>query len=82
MMARSLLLAMALSTPAAAAQWYSATGTHLCANGHTCVVTGSFGDCEEAAGFLRTRDCCHVESTGGISARFTLNYCIPARSDR
>ena len=77
MFARSLFLAV--STPAAAAQSYVATGTHQCGNGHTCVITGSFQDCNEATGFLRARGCCHSEPTGGRSTGFTLNYCIPER---
>jgi hypothetical protein len=65
---------------------YSASGLHQCgtANGgrHSCVVTGLFSDCNEAASSLRTRDCCPTSTGGGTSTAFTLTYCIPDYSGR
>jgi hypothetical protein len=61
---------------------YSASGTHQCGSekGRSCVVTGSgFSSCNDATGFLRTRDCCPTTPQGGQSSGFTLNYCIPDR---
>jgi hypothetical protein len=61
---------------------YSASGTHQCGSekGRSCVVTGSgFSNCNDATGFLRTRDCCPTTPQGGQSSGFTLNYCIPDR---
>lgn len=64
---------------------YSASGLHQCgtANGHhSCVVTGLFSDCNEAASTLRTRDCCPTSGGGGTSTAFALTYCISDYSGR
>jgi hypothetical protein len=65
---------------------YSASGLHQCGTangaGHSCVVTGLFSDCNEAASSLRTRDCCPTSAGGGTSTAFTLTYCIPDYSGR
>jgi hypothetical protein len=65
---------------------YSASGLHQCGTtngGHrSCVVTGLFSDCNEAASALRTRDCCPTSAGGGTSTAFTLTYCIPDYSGR
>lgn len=65
---------------------YSASGFHQCGSassaGRSCVVTGLFQDCNEAAIALRTRDCCPTTPGGGKSSGFTLTYCIPDYSSR
>jgi hypothetical protein len=58
---------------------------------HSCIVTGSiFGSCVEAASSLRAQDCCPSTRVcsrdaqgretdckrGGVSAEFSMNYCI------
>ena len=56
---------------------YSASGTHQCGSDkHSCVVTGTFGSCNEAWSTLRLRDCCPMTPDGGASSKFDLNYCI------
>jgi hypothetical protein len=64
---------------------YSASGLHECGTPgghHSCVVTGLFSDCNEAASTLRTRDCCPTSAGGGTSTAFALTYCIPDYSGR
>jgi hypothetical protein len=65
---------------------YSASGMHQCGqsgNGkRSCVVSGLFSDCNEAAISLRTRDCCPTTKDGGNSTGFALSYCIPDISGR
>jgi hypothetical protein len=56
---------------------YSAGGTHQCGSGGSCVVSGSFSNCNDATITLRTRDCCPTTKNGGTSKGFALNYCIP-----
>jgi hypothetical protein len=57
---------------------YSSSGTHQCeGGGRSCIVSGQFGDCNDATISLRTRDCCPTTRNGASSTRFTLNYCIP-----
>jgi hypothetical protein len=59
---------------------YSASGTHQCGPGRSCVVTASgFSNCNDASAVLQTRDCCPTTPTGGRSSGFVLNYCIPDR---
>jgi hypothetical protein len=60
---------------------YSASGTHQCGPGRSCVVTGSgFSNCNDASAVLQTRDCCPTTPAGGRSSGFVLNYCIPDRA--
>jgi hypothetical protein len=63
---------------------YSASGIHQCGAGgkHSCVVTGLFSDCNQAATSLRTQDCCPTSKGGGTSTAFTLTYCIPDYTGR
>jgi hypothetical protein len=65
---------------------YTASGLHQCGaekgEERTCVVTGLFRDCNEAAMSLRTRDCCPTTKGGGKSRAFSLSYCIPDYSGR
>jgi hypothetical protein len=65
---------------------YSASGVHQCGAGnggkHSCVVSGLFSDCNQAATSLRTLDCCPTTKGGGASTAFTLSYCIPDYSGR
>ena len=59
---------------------YSASGTHQCGPGRSCVVTASgFSNCNDASAVLQTRDCCPTTPAGGRSSGFVLNYCIPDR---
>jgi hypothetical protein len=65
---------------------YSASGRHECGSGgdakRSCIVSGLFSDCNEAASTLRTRDCCPTTKDGGTSTAFSLSYCIPDLSGR
>jgi hypothetical protein len=65
---------------------YTASGRHQCGSGddakRSCIVTGLFSDCNEAATTLRTRDCCPTTKGGGTSTGFYLSYCIPDISGR
>lgn len=65
---------------------YTASGLHQCGNGsggqRSCVVSGLFSDCNEAAISLRTRDCCPTAKGGGKSTGFAITYCIPDYSGR
>jgi hypothetical protein len=65
---------------------YSASGRHQCGAGddpkRSCIVSGLFSDCNEAASVLRTRDCCPTTKGGGTSSAFSLSYCIPDLSGR
>jgi hypothetical protein len=65
---------------------YSASGRHECGSGGdpkpSCIVSGLFSDCNEAASTLRTRDCCPTTKDGGTSTAFALSYCIPDLSGR
>jgi|HubBroStandDraft_6_1064221.scaffolds.fasta_scaffold1483725_2 hypothetical protein len=65
---------------------YSASGRHECGSGgdakRSCIVSGLFSDCNEAATTLRTRDCCPTTKDGGTSTAFSLSYCIPDLSGR
>jgi hypothetical protein len=62
---------------------YSASGMHQCGSDkHSCVVTGLFSDCNDAAITLRARDCCPTTAGGGTSTAFSLSYCIPDVSGR
>lgn len=87
---------LAISAGPASAQFstYSASGTHSCGQGRTCVVTGlSFSTCIDATSALRLRDCCQTSQNctrdattgerrcegGSKSVGFHLNYCIGGR---
>jgi hypothetical protein len=59
---------------------YSASGTHTCDSGRSCVVSGLFSNCNDAQSSLHIRDCCAAR--GGKSKNFALNYCIPDVSGR
>ena len=65
---------------------YSAAGRHQCGSGNdakrSCIVSGLFSDCNEAAATLRTRDCCPTSKGGGTSSGFYISYCIPDISGR
>ena len=65
-----------------------AKGTHQCQSssdiGHSCVVTGQFTECNEAAFKLKQQDCCPSTTRrekngqtryGGKSIGFTINSC-------
>jgi hypothetical protein len=73
-------------TPIAQLPRYSASGRHECGSGgdakRSCIVSGLFSDCNEAATTLRTRDCCPTTRDGGTSTAFSLSYCIPDLSGR
>jgi hypothetical protein len=59
---------------------YTASGTHQCGGAQTrrtCVVTGTFSTCSDAAISLQTRDCCPTTRDGGKSSGFSMSYCIP-----
>jgi hypothetical protein len=59
---------------------FTATGTHQCSSGQSCVVSGGgFSNCNDATTALQTRDCCPTTPKSGTSTRFFLNYCIPDR---
>jgi hypothetical protein len=65
---------------------YTASGRHQCGSDkdpkRSCVVTGLFSDCNDAATTLKTRDCCPTTAGGGTSSAFYLTYCIPDISGR
>ena len=62
---------------------YSASGRHQCGSDkRSCIVSGLFSDCNEAASVLRTRDCCPTTKSGGTSSAFSMSYCIPDLSGR
>lgn len=64
---------------------YTASGIHQCGGKGgkgSCVVSGLFSDCNQAATSLRTLDCCPSSKGGGASTAFTLTYCIPDYSGR
>ena len=65
---------------------YSASGRHQCGSGNdpkrSCVVTGLFNSCNDAAIGLKTRDCCPTTQGGGTSTAFAMAYCIPDISGR
>jgi hypothetical protein len=65
---------------------YTASGRHQCGSGddakRSCVVSGLFSDCNDAAITLKARDCCPTTKGGGTSSAFSLSYCIPDVSGR
>jgi hypothetical protein len=81
----TIAIAFVFATAPARAQprSFSASGTHQCGSpkGGSCVVTGSgFSNCNDASVILQARDCCPTAPARGKSSGFTLNYCIPDRS--
>jgi hypothetical protein len=64
---------------------YTASGRHQCGSNdakRSCVVTGLFSDCNDAAITLKARDCCPTTKDGGTSSAFSMSYCIPDISGR
>jgi hypothetical protein len=62
---------------------YSASGLHQCGSDkRSCVVSGLFNNCNDAAITLKARDCCPTTAGGGTSSSFALTYCIPDYSGR
>lgn len=64
---------------------YTASGRHQCGSNdpkRSCVVSGLFSDCNDAATTLKVRDCCPTTKGGGTSSAFSMSYCIPDVSGR